>query len=247
MNTFEDYKKSITPTQQEKINDALISACQHGILEEIKEFLTSPNLDMHANILASKGSRRNYNLKFPLSIACKDGHLDVIKYLLTSSDLKNHADIKQSNYFAVFEACLYGHLDIVKYFLTSSDLNDKPNIHIIDYNGDNETLLDIACTRARIDIVKFLLTSTELEDHPDIHRNNDNGFIMAATYNTDNHIELVKYLIFDYKIEKTKNIINYLKKNPDKEIEQWFNMRDLNQNLNKELDNNIVISKKMKV
>jgi ankyrin repeat protein len=230
---FEDHEEKITKIRQERLNRSLIDACENGDLETVQIVLTSENLDLHADVLGSTGSISKYNLKFPLSVACKEGHLEIVKYLLTSADLNHHADIRQEGYYALFEACMYGHLDIVKYCLTSPELKEHPNINIVGY--DNLTLLNEASIRARVDIVKYLLESTELSEHPDIHEDEDFAFKSGLIYKTEEHAELLKYLIFDFKIEKTGNIKNHLKEYPNDEVEKWFEVRDLNRTLENEL------------
>lgn len=231
---FEESEDKLKQYRQERLNKSLIDACQHGLLDDVKILLTSENLDMHADICGKTGEVLHYNLKFPLSAACKDGHLEIVKYLLTSSELKQHADIKQERYHAVFEACMYGWFDIVKYFLTSPDLKEHASIHIVGH--EEISLLNEAATRGRVEIVRFLMESPELEQHPNIHEEQDFAFKVGLIYNTEEHRDLIKYLIFDLKIEKTEHIKKHLKEFPNLEAEKWFEMRDLNQSLEKELD-----------
>lgn len=230
---FEDHEEKIRRIRQERLNSSLIDACEKSDLETVEILLTSENLDMHADILCSTGKAENYNLQFPLSVACKNGDLDIVRYLLTSPDLKKHADIKQEQYYALFDACMYGHFDIVRYFLTSPELKEHPSVHVIGF--DNISLLNEATTRARVNIVKYLLESPELSEHPDIHEDEDFAFKSCLIYKTEEHKELLKYLIFDFKIEKTEDIIKHLKEQPNEEVEKWFAIRDLNQSLENEL------------
>ena len=54
------------------------------------------------------------------------------------------------------------------------------------------------------------------------------------------HLEVVKYLILDMSIEKTKHIEDYLNKNQDnkcvKEAIELFKIREFNQKLNNDLE-----------
>jgi ankyrin repeat protein len=188
---------------------------------------------MHADILSSTGSVIHYNLKTPLSAACKDGHLHVVKYLLTSSELKEHASIKQRRYHALFEACMHGWFDIVHYFLNFPELKDHYDINTL--GNEDISLFSEAASRGRVDIVRYLLESSDLEKHPDVHENDDFAFKCGLKYTTDNHKKLLKYLIFDVKIDITENIRKHLVLHPDTEVEKWIQVRDINHALENEL------------
>src|SRR5574343_2070294 len=125
-------------------------------------------------------------------------------------------------------ACIDGNLDIVKYLLTSHDLRDHVN-NIIIYNYG----FMLACTNGHLEIVKYLLTSPELKEHANIHTSNDEGFKNACI---SNHIDVIKFLIFDMDIEKTNTVKKILKYDKYKEIENMFNMRELNKQLESELN-----------
>ena len=130
------------------------------------------------------------------------------------------------------DACSNGHLEIVKYLLTSKDLKEHSDIH-----ADNDYGFRWACHNEKIEVVKYLLTSDELKEHADIHALNDYGFRWACN---NEKIEVVKYLIFDYNIEKTKAIINFLNENKgkdwEKEVSEMFASRDLKEDLSNSLN-----------
>jgi ankyrin repeat protein len=232
MNETDLYEK-FKDLNQEKLNSSLISACQHGIFDEIKFLLNSPKLTIHADILATTGNIGSYSLKTPLSAACKDGHLDVVKYLLNATELKQHADIKQKKYHALFEATMYGWFDIVKYLLELPELKENYSINMI--GNDGGTLFGEAAHRGRVDIVKYLLESNEFKKHIDVHENEDFAFKCGLRYNTDEHKDLIKYLIFDHNIKKTENIKKHLKTYPSVDVEKWLELNDLNHTLENEL------------
>jgi hypothetical protein len=61
-----------------------------------------------------------------------------------------------------------------------------------------------------------------------------------------NQIEVIKYFIFNLNIERSNYINEFLEKKPNKEVEDLFRLRKLNQDLNNELSlgsNNIKRSK----
>ena len=168
--------------------------------------------------------------------ACKKGNLEVVKYLLTSTELKDNADIHVDNDYGFRFACYYGKLEVVRYLLTSTDLKEHADIH-----ANNDLGFTNACYNGYLEIIKYLLTSPELKDHADIHANNDEGFRYACV---NEKLEIVKYFIFNYKIDKNENIQEYLENDLKEEninlynkINYWFEMLDLNQYLQDNLNN----------
>jgi hypothetical protein len=71
------------------INDLVdahfVTMCEKGDFEQVKYWLTSPDVEVHANIHA--------DFEGGLISACVMGNLEIVKYLLTSPDLKDHANI----------------------------------------------------------------------------------------------------------------------------------------------------------
>jgi ankyrin repeat protein len=172
--------------------------------------------------------------------ACENGHLEVVKYLLTSPELKKHVNIHVFNDYGFRFACVNGHLNIVQYLLTSPDLKNHANIH-----SQNDLGFQWACGKGHIKIVQYLLTSVDLKDHANIHADDDYGFKYVCS---NGQLELIKYFIFDMAIKKTKAIIKYLNEHPDEQIEKMFNIRELNDKLDKNLSSDkIDIYKKMKL
>ena len=110
-----------------------------------------------------------------------------------------------------------------------------------DYKKFNKNDLDevfvSACSAGDLDVVKYLLESDELKEHADIHAENDFGFILACN---NGHLDVIKWLIFDYNIEKTKEISNFLKSNKDDDfvaqVKEMFASRDLKEDLSKSLN-----------
>lgn len=88
------------------------------------------------------------------------------------------------------------------------------------------------------------MTSPELEKHADIHADNDVGFDTAFQFKC---LDIIKYFIFDLNIKKTAYIEESLTRYPNKVVSNYFEMRDLNSELNKNLDSNKIHVKKPKV
>jgi ankyrin repeat protein len=171
--------------------------------------------------------------------ACSGGDLELVKYFLTSTDLKTHADISSSSNVGFMQACKNGHLDVVKYLLTSKDLKKHVDIH-----ARNDEIFTLTCFTGKLDVIKYLLTSPELTEHIDIHTNKDGGFLRACEGNQYN---VLQYFIFDLNIERTEAIDKYLKEKPNKKVEDFFNLRNLNNELKESLPSHPTNNSKSKI
>ena len=139
---------------------------------------------------------------------------------------------------------LKGNLGLVKYLLTSPELKEHANV-----NADNGEGFYCACGNGHLDVVQYLLTSPDLTEHVDMHIQNDGGFKTACHYG---HFNVIQFLIFEMGFEKTKEVENYfmlgtLPKKNKEQVEQLFVMKNLNENLNVELNADRVKSKSIKV
>lgn len=126
-------------------------------------------------------------------------------------------------------ACIHGHINIVKYLLTSPDLTEHADINY--YNGYP---LQEACYIGHLEVVKYLLTSPELKYHADIHTQKDLSLRWACM---NGHLDIINYLIFDYGIERTKYIEEWLINGKREDIMKIFNKRDLGKKLQLDLNN----------
>ena len=120
--------------------------------------------------------------------------------------------------------------------------NKQKYQQMVQYQLSNELIY--ACLLGDLEIVGYLLTSPDLKDHADIHFNNDCALASACTYG---HVEIIKYLIFDYQIEKTKDIENYLVENEKEEILNLFEKREFEEKLQNELRDVNIASNKIKL
>lgn len=162
--------------------------------------------------------------------ACDSSNLEAMEFLLTNKNLKHNADIHCADEKAFRFACKKGNLDVVKFLLASPTINEHVEIDTCQNTGAT-----IAVSYNHVEILKYLLTSPDLKKHLDPHFGDDLIFKMAA--NTQGY-DIIYYLIFDYNIEKTEEIKQYLIENPNQQIIKWFEQRDLNQDLNTELVSN---------
>lgn len=136
--------------------------------------------------------------------------------------------------------CVNGEFERVKYLLASPDLSTHAEINFLNHNG-----LKCACMHGHIEIVKYLLTSPDLKEHGNIYA----GEALAFKYVCmEDNLELKEYIIFDYKIQRNDDINKYLEDFPNELIEKMFAMRELNEQMNKDLFvNDNVNNKKNKI
>jgi ankyrin repeat protein len=174
--------------------------------------------------------------------ACNYGEFQKVQYLLTSPELKIHADINYHSCSSLTYACTNEHWDILKYILTSSELQNHADIH-----ANSDHALYCSAINGNLNIVKYLLSSPELKEHANIHANNDGIF---CTLCSDHEIEIITYLIFEYNIEKTSYIEDFLDENKNdfnKQIKDMFDKRELANGLVKELSSDRINKKKLKL
>lgn len=218
-------------------DSGLSDACWHGHLHVAKYLLTSPELIEHANL--NNHEEKNCG---SLLNACGAGHFEIVQYLLTSPELKEHAFINASFMPPLDAACESGHFEIVKYLLTSPDIQEHAEISI--------SSLVSAVSKDQLDILKYLLNTTNLQKNCNIHEHNDFLFKRAIYHESTMCME---YLIFDFNINLTDSINNYLN-NPEKtkenfteQIKKMFLAREINQSLEKELSSDKIIKKQPKL
>lgn len=175
-----------------------------------------------------------YELRIEFFEACKYGEFDIVKHLLTSPELKN---CREGYGFRV--ACENEHLDIVKFLLTYPDFKNDVDIHA----AKKEDFL-IACESGNLDVVKYMLTYPEFKEHSDIHSQEDSPFIFASKCG---HLKIIRFFIFDMDIEKTEYIEEHLRQNQNTETENMFKLRDVNKQLQNELNVSDITPKKYKI
>lgn len=154
--------------------------------------------------------------------------------------INNFSHSQMIQYFEHY--CSNGNLDAIKYILNSPDIKNPLNIYI---HGDDAILQ--ACRHGHLDVVKYITSSSELEHHVAYSDKIDEGFNWAGE---NGHMDIIKYLIFDYKINCSKKINEYLGQSLlCDEIEDMFNLRDLHTEINQILPVNIEhkINKKIKI
>jgi hypothetical protein len=138
-------------------------------------------------------------------------------------------------------ACTNNNLEEVKYFLTSPELEYHPSLIV-----DNEPLR-LACFNNNLEMTKYFLTSPDLTEHANIYVNEADAFQKACTGES---VDVLQYLVFEFHIEETQEIKEYLKNTDIKfnqTVKNMFILRDLNENLSEELSSDSSAKKKPKL
>lgn len=143
---------------------------------------------------------------------------------------------------SLYHACTEGSLNEVRYLLTSKELKKHAKINARTLN--NSTAFEHVCGVGHLEIVKYLLFSDELIEHADIHSDNDYGIVQACR---NAHLDIMAYFIFDLNIEKSIPIKEYLDDSPPQGVNELFETRKMQQELEKELHYNHHKSKKIKL
>jgi hypothetical protein len=225
-----DAIKYLTKSEEHKhlvhshLGTGFLNACIANNLDIVKYLLTEPGLTVNVPIFFQDNDG--------LIFAAQKGNMDVIKYLLTSPDLKNHANIHAQGDKALCGAIRTNQKEVIDYFLNSPELIDHADINsafiTAIYLGNIQT------------IENFYLNFPDLP----IYSDDDKLFLAAFE---ENHSEILQYFIFDKNISKTENIIQILKDHPNPQVEHWFELRDVNKDLNQNLITNNSLNKKNKV
>ncbi len=178
--------------------------------------------------------------------ACDNGDLEIISYVLTSPELNIHANIHYSEGLALFCGINQENLEVVKYLLSSSELKEHASIQ-----NKNNQALGISCYLANFELVKFLLSAPELKEHADFFAEKAHFFKLCCEQES---YEIIHYLIFEYNLEKTEDIQQYLNAYPSPswtfldKVRDMFEMRDFKVKLENSLEEkNNTDNKKIKI
>lgn len=174
-----------------------------------------------------------------VKITCEKGNFELTKYLLERPELKDENADSEAPLMAALYCCSCGHLEILKYILSS--FPDEP---LISRGLQNGNLLVAACEDGHIEVVKYLLESSKLQINFELEGNQYKLFTSAYD---NNQFEVLRYFIVDLDWKKTDSIKEYMAKKFKPEVDNLFNMRELNKYLNEELNDNLPHNKKLKV
>ncbi len=139
--------------------------------------------------------------------------------MMTLQEKLSHStqnEVKQ--YF--FNACAKNQLGDVIFMLNN---NYKISIELDDFMA-----IRTSCMFGSIDVLKYFYKKENPQKPINIHIKNDAPFRMATRMGK---YEILEYLIFEKNLNKTKEITDYLKKNPNKIVSSMFDARDMNKQL----------------
>jgi hypothetical protein len=190
--------------------------------------------------------RRNVNFFKALFYTLKSKTVRRVSFKYLEQKIQSHNKFfikyrkksKSSMNYELLSACRKGELEEVKYILTNPELKVHADINFED-KVTMENALSEACESGNLDIVDYLLFSKELKENINIEKSIDSAFYEAFR---NGHVHILKYLIFQAKIKKTeyikKIIANPTPKYMSDDMDSFFRMLELNENLNNELAHN---------
>lgn len=255
---------------QKELVQSIISACENNSLDKVKELLPqiSFNNEYHIEYESAKKIFQN---------TCLFGHLNIIEFLIETPyflEKINTENIVNQTFDVLLEDILVNNelklYPIISYILNESRLvhsknfytslgwylqnsarNDNLVLFKILLNADNypeqakvmlnnTKLFEEGCRNEDPQVLKYLYSTPQLFPlfDPEI------GFKDACFYGND---ELLKFIIFEYNIEKTQEIKRFIAQDNYENAEKMFQARELNKELNNELGSNQISSKKVKV
>lgn len=133
------------------------------------------------------------------------------------------------------QACAKGNTKKATALINAIDTKFTP-----DDRSLNQAVIE-SYYQGKFNTMKYLLESDCLCKKPNLNYKNN---LLFRTIYADNEYELLKYLIFELKIEKTVRIIEELESNPNQYVSRMFLLRELDTDL---INNNEIKSKKIKV
>lgn len=251
------------------VNQVLL-ACTQGDLAKLKSLMNIIDIDFY------QSENRDIAKKI-YKQACLSNNLDIVEELiyLTNGDenisfikdiFEYLIDSKKQEYYPIISylvnepklELMRAPLDKISFFygsvnfqlelagrndnlpLVKALLNTNEPLKRNKWVFNTTKFFKIACENNNIEVLKYLYTEPKFQDilNPLL------GLMEACR--ADNS-KAVQFILFDYKIEKTKELEDYLKKSGNKNIIQMIEKRDLNNELNNELEYNTQISKTLKV
>ena len=162
---------------------------------------------------------------------------DRMTYLLTSDELVNHANIRYFDNVALRNACIEGTSKLVKYLISDKSLKIHADINI--YKGGSWKR---ACENGRLDVIKVILESPHVSTYTSLDMNE--LLKIACKYN---RVNIIDYLVFEYKMQGDINIKHYLKGQDKEYIVNIFEKRELEKRLHITLPQSVYKSPKIKI
>lgn len=236
----------------QEFGDRLFQSCRNGNTAFIKEFIESGFVKEYAHASAVwqmlEESGRNKHLEIIKCVlesdylmglvkkgvpeqrcfqtACDVGDLPTIKYLFEDLKINLH-------YLYISVGCgelvKHNHIESLQYVLSQPQAEEFLKKEIRFPN-----LIKNACENGQVEILEYLVS------FPKLQVNNQSYLFINPTAMLKSAIvyeqkEIIRFLICNLDIEKNDEIIDYLKNNPNQEIDKLFALKELNKTLNSEL------------
>jgi hypothetical protein len=231
---------------------SLTQACQTGDINFIKEVINSDQVNSITVPIPDKMLMR----------AAGFGHNDIIEAMLESPYLKEQICESYCLTDALERAFQFGHIKTINLLMQKLHEFDQFNQSSLRHNMDKAVergdlnlikhfydkfcteytngsigreVLREACIYNKLDIVKYVIEHDNQQALDDF--NSHHGFIFWTVMENKNW-EIARYFIFDLNMPKTGDLESHLKsrdKEESEKINNMFNIRELNKNLNEEL------------
>ena len=182
---------------------------QEELNQKLIEHAKEGKLDL-VKFLVEKGTDIHVQDVYSLKYASCFGYLELVQYLVEQG-----ADIHTENNCALRWATENNHLDVVKYLVEKG-----ADIHVLD-----DYPLNYASSQGNLEMVKFLV-----EKGANIYTDNDEALKMAS-----NHLEVLKYFLFDCQMKIKQETKDWLIGNKQYQTLQLIEKRDLLFKLNQEI------------
>jgi hypothetical protein len=245
-----------TKLSQNDLNNSLKDACTNGDLELAKYLISSNELHIHADI--------SHNKWQAIKLATAAGHIEVVKYFL--EDIQNHYPNIVFNV-----ACQNGKIEILKHLFTTEEFQSQRNpiwyygclsattegqAQVLDYflnttefsqfiqNEKIDEFFTGACSFGHISVLEYLIKLPRFIQNNSLNDACNKGLINACD---NNEKAVIRYLIFNLNMNPTIETKDYLAKAGREDIKELFNLRELNKNLQLELDEHQAPNKKIKI
>jgi hypothetical protein len=253
------YKKS-----SQKFGDKLFQSCRTGDIEFIKDFAnselakkyTSPStiwqmieestkhnhIDIVRCIFSSPNLinvvKKEIAFEMCFKTAFAEGYTNIIKCLIEEFDAKLGLYIGARG---CINAIRNNHFDIIKYIYEQSNQHE-----LIKREIAFSEMLGTSIESSRFEITRFLIESPKLVDKEgNSYFYSNLKKVFLPQYH--NQQEILNFFVFDLKLEKNHFIEEFIKEHPQSEFAHKFNLRELNKDLNSNLEIKENTSKKIKI
>jgi hypothetical protein len=233
--------------EKENNENMFYDACGKGDLETIKRLLNLDNEEISVDI----SSKNNTGF----IEASKKNHTNVLLYLIAGENSKQHIDIKDVWKYIKYRK----NIEVFDELLSKNLIDDKKIILDLAFNfekidlvndllnkkldrEDINKMFDILNETNRSDNASFQMSKIFIDkimEYPNVKEELGNKidelFFAAAK---GNNLEILRTLVFDYNIVLSDSYKKNLEKHYP-QINNFFNLREINKELNLEMNSNL--------